>query len=677
MRQPARLWRQRLGLLAGLLLAAQGCDKGGTPSAPVIPPVDPISFGAGPEVTPLGLFVDQSTTLTFRVQPELLDDWTLTELRLYTVTAGGDSLEYLGGLYDDGDLIHGDEIEADGVYTGRLYDVIHHTPQTLRLRVLASAEGVNGGRATLWSELLQIPVATQPDATDLDAILALLDQAESDYTGLVEAGTADHVAKAQLASWLSAQPEVSSASISADSTTLWATYPGGLGAGLYLPRFDDGPVLGGGGRQPANASPESGVAAVPRPLAPRADDPDLAGANQALVLSPVHAWLVDQGGDPADEVTDVFAAADCPAFSPDTRYGAAADLEAFANLDAYGAVCILTHGSQLPSQRYCLLTGEVVTLDAFIANYWDLRGGTPGLGLLKADGVWRFAASVDWIATRNTSFPNSLVYVAACHGLAGGFGQMLLDAGAGAVCGFDDTVGLDYAVDVTRAFWRGVVEEGLTAGDAHAAVAPQVDPGHAHAQFTLDGNPQLYFGPGLSNGDFDSGQLAGWTVEGDGRVIARLGDAAAVGRYMAIISTGLGFTVDEGSIAQTLCLPEAVDSLRFDWNLFSEEFLEWCDSVNQDEFNLWLTDANGIPHRLFHRRIADLCDAVTPAGIAFDQYPSEDDAGVYSTGWRMSAVNVAPYAGSTVTIRFEVLDVRDSTYDTAVLLDVITLSEPD
>jgi len=287
------------------------------------------------------------------------------------------------------------------------------------------------------------------------------------------------------------------------------------------------------------------------------------------------------------------------------------------------------------------------------------------------------AVQPTWLAAKNTSFPNSLIYLGACHGLSGTLPEVLLGAGAGAVCGFDDTVGLDYAAEVTRDFWSNVVAGGLEAGEAQGAVTPAEDPGHANASFGLLGNEKLHFAPGLSNGDFDSGQLAGWTVEGDGRVISQLGNADPVGAYMAIISTGLGYTVDSGSIAQTLCLPADVDSLHFDWNFFSEEFLEWCDSVNQDEFNLWLTDADGIPHRLFHRRIDDLCDAVTPAGIAFDQHPSEDDAGVYTTGWHTDAVNLAPYAGTTVTVRFEVIDVGDSSYDTAVLLDVITLSETD
>jgi hypothetical protein len=177
----------------------------------------------------------------------------------------------------------------------------------------------------------------------------------------------------------------------------------------------------------------------------------------------------------------------------------------------------------------------------------------------------------------------------------------------------------------------------------------------------------------LNNGDFESGLLAGWSAEGDAQVTTQLGDALPQGNYMAIISTGLGTETDAGSIAQTLCLPADADTLRLAWNLFSEEFLEWCDSVNQDTFEINLVDDAGTTHLLFRRRIEDLCDQVTPAGIVFDQQPGEGDAGVYTTGWRSLAVEIAAHAGETVTLHLAVTDIGDSLYDTAVLLDGIAI----
>jgi len=53
---------------------------------------------------------------------------------------------------------------------------------------------------------------------------------------------------------------------------------------------------------------------------------------------------------------------------------------------------------------------------------------------------------------------------------------------------------------------------------------------------------------------------------------------------MALISTGLGFTTAAGSIAQPVCLPPLPPgattwTLSYDWNFFSEEFLEFCGSI--------------------------------------------------------------------------------------------------
>ncbi len=673
-------------LAAWLLLVATSCEESRSPTDLVVPPVQPITYAAGPSATPQGLFIDEATELTLKATLELRNEWTLDELLVYRVSADGDSLEQLGTLADAGDPLTGDEIAGDGRYSGRLAAMSFGSTQTLYLRLLGRASGSMGGEATQWSAILPLPVAAPAEQSDLDALFALLDEAETDWAELVDDGASDAAAKAQVAAWLAAQDGVAAAFVGPDGNSLWARMASGLHAGLFLPLWIDGPVLAGArsvrgapGAPARPAVPPAAAAARALPTPParatRADDdPDRVRSNQILFLSPFHDWLESEGDDPATAIAAQLAEAECPQFPVLSRRDEAADLAAFAACEANGGVCLVTHGTLLDAERVCLLTGERATLASVLAWYWDLHGAEPGLALVSVDGEKRLGVLPAFFARYCQGFPNSLVVLAACSSLHGEtMATVLGGAGAGTLVGFDDTVGLDYASDALRDFWTALLEDAGSAGAAADAVSPPSDPGHAGAQFVLRGNRALYFGAGLNNGDFETGLLAGWSAEGDAEVTTQLGDALPQGNYMAIISTGLGTETDAGSLAQTLCLPADADTLRLAWNLFSEEFLEWCDSVNQDAFDVYLVDDAGTTHPLFRRRIEDLCDQVTPAGIAFDQQPGEGDAGVYTTGWHELAVGIAAHAGKTVTLHLAVTDVGDSLYDTAVLLDGIAI----
>ncbi len=672
-------------LAAWLLLAATSCEESRSPSALVLPPVQPISYLAGPVATPQGLFVGEATVLSLSATLSVREEWTLDELRVYRVSAAGDSLEHLGNLADDGNLLAGDDIAGDGRFGGRLPAMSIGSAQTLYLRLLALASGSMGGEASLWSAILPLPVAAPIGQAQLDALFALLDEAEADWAALVAGGSSDATAKAEVAAWLGAQSGVAEAFVSPDGNSLWARLVTGLHAGIFLPRWADGPVLGGGRRAAAVAARPAPPRIVPPPgrlarPAPRrgaraADDPDRVHSNQMLLLSPFHTWLESEGGDPSTAIAAQLGLAECPHFPVLTLRDGEADVAAFAGMAANGGICLTTHGTLLDADRVCLLTGERATLASMLDWYWDLHGIAPGLALVSVDGEKRLGALPAFFARHCQDFPNSLVVLAACSSMRGEtLPAVLAEAGVGTLIGFDDTVGLAFASSALTDFWTALLGDAGTAGAALDAVSPASDPGHAGAQIRLLGKRALYFGSGLSNGDFESGQLTGWSAAGDARVITQLGEALPQGRYMAIISTGLGSQTDVGSLSQTLCLPADADTLRLAWNLFSEEFLEWCGSVNQDSFDIFLVDDAQIRYPLFRRRIDDLCDQVTPAGIAFDQQPSEDDAGVYATGWQELAIGIADFAGTTVTLHLAVGDVGDSLYDTAVLLDGIAIA---
>jgi hypothetical protein len=143
------------------------------------------------------------------------------------------------------------------------------------------------------------------------------------------------------------------------------------------------------------------------------------------------------------------------------------------------------------------------------------------------------------------------------------------------------------------------------------------------------------------------------------------------GERMALVSTGLGLTTQSGSFAQEVCLPPLPPgatklTLQYDWNFFSEEFLEYCGSQYQDFFSVRFGD-----NPLQETKVDDLCNdpgtILVPADVGFDQ------GGVYMTGWLQKSVDVTAFAGTTATLTFAAGDVGDSIFDTVILVDNVKL----
>ena len=106
------------------------------------------------------------------------------------------------------------------------------------------------------------------------------------------------------------------------------------------------------------------------------------------------------------------------------------------------------------------------------------------------------------------------------------------------------------------------------------------------------------------------------------------------------------------------------------WNFLSEEFLEYVGSRYQDYLKMTISDGTNTVN-LFEMAIDGIAtqfslSCVSP-GIVFDQ------GDVYMTGWQTSNFDISAFKGKTVTLVIESGDIGDSIYDSATLLDEISL----
>jgi hypothetical protein len=178
---------------------------------------------------------------------------------------------------------------------------------------------------------------------------------------------------------------------------------------------------------------------------------------------------------------------------------------------------------------------------------------------------------------------------------------------------------------------------------------------------------------GLQDGLFENGNLLqAWTSEGDARLLTGLGEGRPTeGKYMAVISTGLGYTTTSGSLIQQFCLETDAATISFDWNFYSEEFLEWVGSQFQDSISVTLTAADDPDNSItiLHETVDSLAPIVTAVPNSFDQ------GDVYATGWLTTTAEIPEdLRGRKVILEFATTDVGDSIYDTAVLIDQVAIS---
>ena len=257
----------------------------------------------------------------------------------------------------------------------------------------------------------------------------------------------------------------------------------------------------------------------------------------------------------------------------------------------------------------------------------------------------------------------------------GTLASVLYGLGAKAILGFRDYISNEEAYETALSWFEGMAYEEKTSGEAADGIG---------------GENSFLFGAAslsISNADvvnpsFESKDATGWQTDGDGRVVTGLGATIPVdGKYMGLISTGLGYTQEVGQIQQTFCLDSSITEVSFYWKFYSEEFLEFCGSSFQDAFTATLLSETG------QVKVVDVAiDEVCPAtecggcGAAAAQYgitlvPSDvsfDQGGVYHGQWVKGSANVAGLAGydkGPVTFTYFTSDTGDSIYDTVILVD--------
>ncbi len=665
------------------------------------------------QVRPPALFAGEQVTVlaTLGLGPFKNAAPAGTSPRLVEVDAAGAVVQELGAMVDDGMVAQsGDEIQGDGVVTLQ-FQPPAPTGESLRLRVAVTLAGRD---ADALSALLEMPVLPHLTVEACGAHHATLVAAQNAWD---MAPTSDPVGARQAALLvLNADPEAAEVATFEEVGAPWVMWNDGvLGALNVGPKGD----RGGAGNTPP-APPPGGGTPVPvlghgtMLLAPFASDfkdddetmavPDLAAAmtcaswtmngpfaNANATLKQFRA-MSDGGLVVISTHADALFGSLSAAGKAKKAWPYTGPQEVLWSREAVNCDNLLQHATSCTSDADCGFKGECLITKAsysggatsvsgvcYDATQVDLMRGAVVMGAVNYGITPAFVNDHAW----NRPYPRSLVYLGGCRTMYdGSLAAAFLANGAGAVAGYSGPVSSAFAGTVGKGFLASVLDDGKAV--AQASFVGATDPAHPASAFRVWGTDELTLaGTEMLNPGFETGDLTGWAHEGDARVISKLGAAMPPeGNSMGILSTGLGFTTELGSIDQSLCVPAGTTTLTFQWKFYSEEFHEWCGSPYQDTFTATMTDQGGKESKMLYANVDALCCpkdcsgcgtfwkgaacGLVPSDIQFDQ------GDCHKTDWQTLTYPVGLLVNNgPVNLKFFCTDKGDSIYDTAVLIDDI------
>ena len=667
--------------------------------APTSPPTGSSSIGTL-SVTPDGILINYDSQMLVRLN--VPPDVKLTEssVRLVKIDGSNSPVE-LATLNDNGALADGDEILGDNIYSA-IVDIKESSVGEITLQVLAKIHGQTVDQksttktiklySNLTSEEFNDIITTQDEAADK------IDQLMNNNIGNFESAFNETV------NWLKTNQKVESVETNG-SSSIRIKYKSGLHGGMIIAKEDEfGNVITKGGftvddRKKKSKIPvykqtrgtnDYYISTTTRSINKISDlDPELIGNRNVLIYAPFEAAFAT---DMRPTVEAILKQSDYE-FEVTALINEDANVAAFSTATNYGLVIIDSHGSGGEE----LGTGEVVDTNATLYK-------SSYKAMLKAGklAIWKnmtvskngkvkkkndiYAIRSGFISSFPGKFPNSVIFNGSCES------SMTMDLynafkgkGAKTYYGFDKIVNTVFCSQMTDTIVKRLAVDLLNTFEAWELATDPVSP---FAEFNMDGDINMHYPNSLVNGDFEFGILDGWTKAGDGRVINQLGSQSpAGGKFMGIISTGLGYTTATGKIFQSFRVEKDQTQLVIKWNFLSEEFLEYIHTQFQDYFRVYIKVKNGTENELISKTVDQIAsdygakkfngeegEVPQPGNLIFVSPAISFDRGdVYMTSWVTSTYDISAYQDQVITLVLKADDVGDSSYDTAILLDDISI----
>lgn len=360
----------------------------------------------------------------------------------------------------------------------------------------------------------------------------------------------------------------------------------------------------------------------------------------------------------------------------------------FKHLNDYDIAVFSMHGDYYSANTPVLVTYETISPEKDSLYAEDLASGD----ITKAYSHYAIFPSFFTDNYNMDEINDTIIFSESCCFYGEGedvcysMSEALIDSGASTVIGFHNSV---YAV-YSRQVMEKVVDElinGGTTGDAleiAKSTYGEADRTGSDAAYPIiDGNvSKMLHSEGISNGSFEDGDTPLlWKYDGDAKVLRRLGTFRPTsGSRMGYISTGIGsqeidyMNATEGSvIAQTFKIPSDATTLSFNYNIISEEPLEYLGTQFDDTFKAILYNSNGTESsELAYESIKNstASEWIAVPGLDFEG----GDSTTYTLGWKNVSVDVSAYAGSYVTLKFCIYDAGDSIFDSVALIDEVNVA---
>ncbi len=677
------------------------------------------SFESAPEVGPDLHFVNESSTLIVRMPMAAAGTGAAgkgpvnpSSIKIVEVDADGKQLKDHGSLVDTGSASKCDDIQKDGMFS-TCFSFTPNVAKRMYFRVLAEVDVFNK-KYTAKSPVAVVDVVNRFTASECNAIVGLQKKVKDAYIAAVKGGTDTATAQGDAVAAFKADATVADAGRATDGYGVWVAYKSGRVGALNL--APDGTRGGGGTPAPGTLS----TAALPTYSV---------GTRRALALAP---YAKEFGADDEAAAAGVsLKERQCPPFAVDAYNDSAALLQSYRDMSTYGVVAISGHGDAYfdsldPKAKQALgwehmgsqeviWSGERVQCSSLLQSKKTCNKNGVGCGptqkCVKTSanagvcvdhtqgdimtgrvviGADTYGLTPAFLQRHNTTdFPNSIVYLGACRTMwNGSLAVQLYGLGAAAVVGYSGYVTNQFAATTGKEFFEQLVAK---SGSVLQAVnVKDTDPVYKSWMRMLGNSKANAKDSNLINPSFDLGKPTGWKKVGDGRVISRLGVTVPVaGKFMGIISTGLGFTTQTGSLEQPFCVPKGSKQMCFYWKFYSEEFIEFCGSSYMDRFTAQVAGEKG-KITLTDVWIDPLCPydcggkkpctpgsasckcgkqwkTLTPSDVSFDK------GDVHMTPWQKECKDVGAFEGQRVNLTFFCTDVGDSIYDSAILLDEVTI----